>query len=214
MDLCQSGACANEPQAGACDDGDACTQGDYCALGLCLSGSAKDCDDGLDCTVDSCGDGQCLHAGDTQPEQKTCQGQGFVEVFDACGAGPTLQECPADKPCGSGVCGGPPDPQPAADAGGAGAAVPSQADGDAGVGPAKDSISGVVADLAGGSGAGAAIGAGDASRTAVAGGGATGGTASGCHTQSRPASHGAAFLALLLAAAGLVRLHGRRRSAG
>ncbi len=122
-DGCLGGSCTNEPKAGACDDGDACTQGDYCALGLCLAGLAKDCDDGLDCTADSCANGGCVHAGETQPEQKSCQGKGFVELYDACGAGPTLEECPADKPCGSGECGGKPDPTPDAGATGAGTDV-------------------------------------------------------------------------------------------
>lgn len=42
-----------------CDDGDACTAGDLCVQGACL-GEAYQCDDGLDCTTDSCdGMGGC-----------------------------------------------------------------------------------------------------------------------------------------------------------
>lgn len=42
-----------------CDDGDACTAGDLCVEGDCL-GVVYQCDDGLDCTMDSCdGMGGC-----------------------------------------------------------------------------------------------------------------------------------------------------------
>jgi len=38
----------------ACDDYDVCTQGDQCLGGGCLSGQAVECDDGNDCTGDTC----------------------------------------------------------------------------------------------------------------------------------------------------------------
>ncbi|MCB9729834.1 MAG: hypothetical protein H6744_15345 [Deltaproteobacteria bacterium] len=46
----------------ACDDGDPCTDDDRCdAAGGC-AGTARSCDDGLSCTVDSCAAGACEHA--------------------------------------------------------------------------------------------------------------------------------------------------------
>ncbi|MSQ83161.1 MAG: M23 family metallopeptidase [Myxococcales bacterium] len=183
-DACQNGACSNDPTAGACDDGDACSEGDYCALGLCLSGVAKDCDDGLDCTVDTCGDGQCVHAGDIQPVEKVCQSKELLEVYDECGAGPTLQECPPDKPCGSGQCGGKPDPLAKADAagssaddtkgtigdGGASADTLSASDGQGGATTDLDAASGLSADSIGNS-------------TSVGASGAAGPASSGCSSR-------------------------------
>ena len=37
-----------------CDDGDLCTTADICELGECLGGAQLTCDDGNDCTADSC----------------------------------------------------------------------------------------------------------------------------------------------------------------
>jgi len=45
-----------------CDDGNPCTQEDLCMNEVCV-GTPLDCDDGLGCTVDTCGqDGGCQHA--------------------------------------------------------------------------------------------------------------------------------------------------------
>ncbi len=45
-----------------CDDFDDCTSGDICGARAC-AGTPYDCDDGLNCTADSCnGDGTCEHA--------------------------------------------------------------------------------------------------------------------------------------------------------
>ena len=58
---CSGGVCHSSwlPDGTACNDGDACTSGDTCQGGIC-SGSLKDCDDGLACTVDLClPDGSC-----------------------------------------------------------------------------------------------------------------------------------------------------------
>jgi hypothetical protein len=107
VDACAAGQCGHLPGGGPCDDGDGCTVGDACALGNCMSGAPNPCDDGLDCTLDSCASGSCQHSGATQPEQRTCVDASTVSVFDACGAGPKLEECPADQPCLAGVCGGP-----------------------------------------------------------------------------------------------------------
>ena len=61
-----SGACAPNPpksNGAACSDGNACTQGDTCQAGACQGGTPPTCDDGVDCTVDSCDPvAGCLHA--------------------------------------------------------------------------------------------------------------------------------------------------------
>jgi hypothetical protein len=38
----------------SCDDSDVCTTADVCAGGACAGGPALDCDDGDECTADSC----------------------------------------------------------------------------------------------------------------------------------------------------------------
>ena len=54
-DLCDPGqGCVHSLGQGPCEDGDPCTQGDTCQLGLCVPGPAENCDDGNDCTEDSC----------------------------------------------------------------------------------------------------------------------------------------------------------------
>ncbi|MBT9555653.1 MAG: hypothetical protein IV100_06465 [Myxococcales bacterium] len=60
-----------------CDDGNACTQGDVCAGGVCESVPVV-CSDGLTCTTDSCSpDGTC----------KSTLLQGFCLIAGACHAG-------------------------------------------------------------------------------------------------------------------------------
>jgi hypothetical protein len=43
QDTCAAGTCQHALVKGACDDGDPCTVGDYCAQGLCLSGATTGC---------------------------------------------------------------------------------------------------------------------------------------------------------------------------
>ena len=54
---CVDGACEldRRPDFAACEDGEACTSGDYCIYGFCWGGAATDCDDGDACSYDSCG---------------------------------------------------------------------------------------------------------------------------------------------------------------
>ena len=80
--------CLHGPQAGLCDDNDACTTADACANGFCSGGPAPDCDDGEACTDDSCtADTGCLHA--------PVQNGGGCDDLDAC--------TPTDQ-CTDGAC--------------------------------------------------------------------------------------------------------------
>lgn len=54
VDLCTPEGCENLPAAGACEDGDLCTEGDRCDGGECVPGPPLICDDGNDCTNDWC----------------------------------------------------------------------------------------------------------------------------------------------------------------
>jgi hypothetical protein len=58
-DYCVQGFCRNQdaPDGFECDDGRFCTQPDVCSAGVC-GGVDRVCDDGNDCTVDSCNEDQ------------------------------------------------------------------------------------------------------------------------------------------------------------
>ncbi|MCB9729208.1 MAG: hypothetical protein H6746_12105 [Deltaproteobacteria bacterium] len=87
-DGCEPGlGCVHPPLSDGltCDDGDPCTLGDRCLSGAC-AGSATPCDDGLDCTLDLCQPGGCVHL----PAPGTCA--------TAAGCVPVGAH-PADAPC-------------------------------------------------------------------------------------------------------------------
>jgi MYXO-CTERM domain-containing protein len=88
--------CTNDamPDGTSCSDGDQCNGGEECLSGVCTAGTALSCDDGNDCTVDSCdATTGCAHtnaADGTACGDASCNG--------TCGAG----SCQ----CGSGGAGG------------------------------------------------------------------------------------------------------------
>ena len=62
LDHClpSNGECIHTPDDTLpCSDGSACTGGDLCQGGACVPGPVDACDDGNDCTVDSCDEGFC-----------------------------------------------------------------------------------------------------------------------------------------------------------
>src|SRR5207302_10093237 len=46
--------CVHTPNTASCTDNNACTAGDHCVGGTCVSGSPVNCDDGDICTTDAC----------------------------------------------------------------------------------------------------------------------------------------------------------------
>jgi hypothetical protein len=89
LETCHSGVCTagQRPSDGtSCSDGKPCNGQETCANGICRSGTPLDCDDGNQCTNDSCDNamGGCKHTdrpddsncGDRDPcnGQETCQG--------------------------------------------------------------------------------------------------------------------------------------------
>jgi hypothetical protein len=58
-----TGSCSNPPASNGtvCNDGNLCTTGDVCTAGAC-GGTAINCDDGNQCTADTCSAGVCQHA--------------------------------------------------------------------------------------------------------------------------------------------------------
>lgn len=53
--------CVSERRSGLCEDGDPCTEGEFCGTYGCVGGSPKVCSDGEPCTDDACGDAGCVH---------------------------------------------------------------------------------------------------------------------------------------------------------
>ena len=65
--------------AQACSDGDPCTVNDRCQNGVCRSDDL-DCNDFVDCTVDSCVDGECLNT----PNDSVCDDGLFCTGQETC----------------------------------------------------------------------------------------------------------------------------------
>ena len=97
--------CHVQPDGADCDDGNACTEEDYCAEGFCQGGVTIDCDDGDPCTAHSCNfksgceyiwaEGDC---DDLNPctQDDSCQN-------GVCVGGTTL-DCAVDDICMEGYC--------------------------------------------------------------------------------------------------------------
>jgi hypothetical protein len=101
-----SGECATAPQAGACDDGSACTVDDQCVAGKCAAGKAKVCSDGNPCTDDGCAPATgCTVTNNVSPcaDDPKC-------VLGVCAGGtckPGVQSgCDDQNPCTVDTCAG------------------------------------------------------------------------------------------------------------
>lgn len=88
--------CVSVANTAPCTDEDPCTGPEVCSGGACFPGPAVDCDDGDDCTEDSCNSqtGECVH-GDPIPDccmdDADCEGSvpiGFTWM-EATGPGPS-----------------------------------------------------------------------------------------------------------------------------
>ncbi|MEZ4266489.1 MAG: hypothetical protein R3F39_08930 [Myxococcota bacterium] len=97
-----TGACEHLDLAVACDDANACTEGDFCSVGACLPGPAQDCDDGNPCTSDVCDKttGACVNL----PIAAGCDDGNSCTADDACVAGacvggPNGCACAEDGDC-------------------------------------------------------------------------------------------------------------------
>lgn len=90
----------------ACEDGDLCTVGDSCSGGICVTGAARDCNDGNACTDDGCSPASgCAYT----PNAAPCEDGLFCTQNDACSggtcAGGTLRDCSAgNDQCNGGAC--------------------------------------------------------------------------------------------------------------
>ncbi|HOU53653.1 MAG TPA: hypothetical protein PLQ97_06965 [Myxococcota bacterium] len=109
-DLCDrsTGTCRAVWTSVACDDGEVCTVGDRCHLGLCESGAWNDCDDRDPCTDDSCLPGRgCIQVANEAP----CDDGDPCTEGDRCAEGGcrpgTPVVCNDGNPCTADACEGP-----------------------------------------------------------------------------------------------------------
>ncbi len=92
------------PDGYACNDDDACTQGDGCVGGVCVSGDALECDDGDPCTDEVCDPVEgCIYAVNAAP----CDDGDPCTTGDVCTEGLCAGEavdCDDGDPCTDDVC--------------------------------------------------------------------------------------------------------------
>ncbi|MBI5607326.1 MAG: hypothetical protein HY902_00430, partial [Deltaproteobacteria bacterium] len=103
-DNCIAGECQHPPKTGACDDGSACTSGDYCSDGMC-KGNALSCDDSNGCTADSCNPlSGCVNL----PTTASCSDGDACTSGDACKDGQCVPGpatlCDDGNPCTAEAC--------------------------------------------------------------------------------------------------------------
>ncbi len=125
LDACEPAVgCIHVATAGACDDGNACTEGDHCDGGACVYDGLLACDDGNLCTTDGChpatgctftlnaapcDDGDLCTTGD-HCHLGTCIAGGALPcddgnpcTDDSCDGLAGCQFAPNDAPCDDGV---------------------------------------------------------------------------------------------------------------
>ena len=106
-DACQAatGACGYMPNTKACDDGDACTESDTCALGQCQPGKNKTCGGEKPCIVVTCkpDTGACV----AKPAPGACSDGNACTTGDTCAAGQCVasnKSCDDSNPCTDDLC--------------------------------------------------------------------------------------------------------------
>jgi len=111
MDVCDEAlnTCDNPPLTGqTCEDGNACTTGETCNPGgQCVGGTPASCDDGNDCTDDSCnGATGCTNV--ASAAGTGCEDGLFCSTGDSCDGAGTCNSgglnCLDGNPCTSDTC--------------------------------------------------------------------------------------------------------------
>ena len=102
-----TGKCAVKAASDACDDGNACTKGDVCNAGKCVSGKAVDCTDSNPCTVDACDvvSGDCGHT--PAANGGACDDGDACTTQDGCLAGTcagSIKSCDDGDGCTADSC--------------------------------------------------------------------------------------------------------------
>jgi hypothetical protein len=82
-----------------CDDGIYCSGIETCDAGTCIPGTTVDCNDGVDCTIDSCNEAadNCDHIPDNAvcEDGQFCDGHAVCDPVNGCRPG-TPVDCPDD----------------------------------------------------------------------------------------------------------------------
>lgn len=99
-DVCDEASemCVNVAEDVLCDDGSFCNGAETCnPLAGCEPGVAPDCDDGFDCTMDSCDDvaATCVNA----PNNADCQDMSVCNGAEVCTPGVGCEPAPAPLDC-------------------------------------------------------------------------------------------------------------------
>jgi hypothetical protein len=104
-----TGTCAHTNNIAPCSDGTVCTTPDVCSGGACVPGPTIDCDDHIQCTLDSCDatlgcqhsapamNGQSCDDGDSCTDNDTCNN-------GTCAGTPGGQSCDDGNPCTADLC--------------------------------------------------------------------------------------------------------------
>ncbi len=104
-DFCneQTDSCDNDPNDSLCDNDLFCDGLEYCDPNLdCQDGPEPDCDDNVDCTVDSCN--EQIDSCDNDPDDSYCDnglycdGEEYCDIYDDCQDG-TAVDCSDDLFC-------------------------------------------------------------------------------------------------------------------
>jgi hypothetical protein len=108
-DTCSTGVCLHSPNTGqACSDGLYCNGDEICNnLGFCVAATPRNCDDEIDCTLDSCDEesDDCIN----DPRHSLCSNGAFCDGAEICNplsgcqAG-TPVDCDDEVSCTSDVC--------------------------------------------------------------------------------------------------------------
>jgi hypothetical protein len=107
QDLCNPvSGCYNptSPDYNYCEEGNLCTENDYCINGLCKSGTQKNCDDGNACTQESCAPSTgCVFA--PAPAGTLCDDADACTVGDKCSGNECTHGAPynCNTQCASGL---------------------------------------------------------------------------------------------------------------
>jgi len=102
IDSCNeaSNACDHTPNHAFCDDGLYCNGAETCVEGSCQSGTPPNCDDGVECTTDSCN--ESMNACDNTPNHAFCDDEVFCNGAERCGATAGCEV--GTDPCPDRVC--------------------------------------------------------------------------------------------------------------
>jgi hypothetical protein len=97
--------CQDATDGTACDDHNACTTGDHCVGGVCAAGEAETCDDGNECTFDSCDWFSGCH---NDPVGTACDDGDVCTTGDWCVDGVctanAVNDCSDGNPCTKSTC--------------------------------------------------------------------------------------------------------------